>query len=324
MPRQWASVLFACALAAAALWGQGGFQGPGRYEITNLDSGKVIDLDRNDQTTVIQFEARGTDNQVWEVRPGPNGYYYLINAMNGRALDAGAARNSTPLRGMPFNGTPSQQWRFEPGKDGNALIVSRLGKAIDVPDGSSRDGMRLQVYDLNGDANQRFILKQAGGRFAAPPRGGRMRDFDESRGQPRGAVLRCESSSGGRVFCEADTRNGVQMVRQLSGSPCRLNETWGFDQRGVWVDRGCRAEFAVSPGGAGAGAGSGGVAGQRITCSSNDGGRVFCEADTRGRRVELVRQISGSPCREGETWGFNRRGVWVDRGCRAEFLIGGR
>ena len=39
---------------------QGGFNGPGRYEITNLKSGKVLDVDRNDQTSVIQFSSRGT------------------------------------------------------------------------------------------------------------------------------------------------------------------------------------------------------------------------------------------------------------------------
>jgi hypothetical protein len=37
--------------------------------------------------------------------------------------------------------------------------------------------------------------------------------------------------------------------------------------------------------------------------------------------VQLVRQISGSPCRQDETWGYDRRGIWVDRGCRAEFVI---
>jgi len=40
---------------------QGGFNGPGRYEITNLKSGKVLDLDRNDHTSVIQFSSRGTE-----------------------------------------------------------------------------------------------------------------------------------------------------------------------------------------------------------------------------------------------------------------------
>ena len=34
-----------------------------------MKSGKVIDLDRNDQTSVIQFSPRNTDNQQWDVIP---------------------------------------------------------------------------------------------------------------------------------------------------------------------------------------------------------------------------------------------------------------
>jgi len=59
---RWAAFAAAASLAMA----QGGFGGPGRYEITNIKSGKVLDLDRNDQTTVIQYSARGTDNQRWD------------------------------------------------------------------------------------------------------------------------------------------------------------------------------------------------------------------------------------------------------------------
>src|SRR5271170_7477072 len=59
---------------------------------------------------------------------------------------------------------------------------------------------------------------------------------------------------------------------------------------------------------------------QTITCSSNDGKRNYCSVDTR-RGVRLSRQISGSPCIQGNTWGYDGRGVWVDRGCRAEFLV---
>jgi hypothetical protein len=316
MHRQFGAVLFLFAFAAATLCAQGGFQGPGRYEITNVDSGKVIDLDRNDQTTVIQYSSRGTDNQTWEVRPAGSGFYYLVNAMNGYALDAGPARNSTPLRGMPLNSSPSQQWRFEPGKDGRVLIVSRLGKTIDVPDGTDRDGVRLQVYEPNGDANQRFSLRWVGGAgFRGAPGRGEQRRAGIERGQ--GDLLTCESSSGGRVFCEADARNGAQLVRQLGDVPCRLNASWGFDQRGIWVDRGCRGVFAVGSRDVSAGS----MPEQRITCSSINGGRVFCEADMRGGRIDMVRQISGSPCREGQTWGYDRRGIWVDRGCRAEFAI---
>src|SRR5258706_15357045 len=155
------------AMGISLAWAQGGFGGPGRYEILNLQSGKVIDLDRNDQTTVIQFQSRGTDNQQWDFQPAGEGFFYILNAMNGRALEV-TGGNSSPLVGRPFNRAPSQQWRIEAGKDGNALIVSRLGKTIDVPDGSNRDGLKLQIYDLNGDSNQRFIFRRVGGGGPGP------------------------------------------------------------------------------------------------------------------------------------------------------------
>lgn len=147
-------------LPAAA---QGGFDGPGRYEISNVSSGKVIDLDRNNQTTVIQFSSRGTDNQTWDIVPANGGYYYLRNGMNGYALEATSDRNSAPLRGAPFNGSSAQQWRIESGKDGNAVLVNRNGKVIDVPNGTRDDGARLQTYGMDGDSNQRFTLRRVGG-----------------------------------------------------------------------------------------------------------------------------------------------------------------
>jgi hypothetical protein len=58
-----------------------------------------------------------------------------------------------------------------------------------------------------------------------------------------------------------------------------------------------------------------------LTCSSNDGGYHYCRADTQNR-VVLTRQISGSPCQQGYSWGYDYRGIWVDRGCRAQFQYG--
>jgi Zn-dependent protease with chaperone function len=142
---------------------QGGFNGAGRYEIINVKSGKVLDLDRNDQVSVIQFSSRGTVNQVWEIRPADSGYYYLQNTMNGNALEAVGTRNSTPVRTTRLSGGSSQQWRFDSGKDGTALILSRLGKALDIPGGTSSDGARVQIHDINGDVNQQFAFRLVSG-----------------------------------------------------------------------------------------------------------------------------------------------------------------
>lgn len=133
-----------------------------------------------------------------------------------------------------------------------------------------------------------------------------------------GQTITCSSDNGKRNYCNADTRGGVQLVRQRSGSACVQGQTWGWDRNGIWVDRGCRADFATGRGG---NVGGGGV-GQTITCSSDNGSRNYCNADTRGG-VQMLNQRSGSPCIQGQTWGWDGRGVWVDRGCRADFRIGG-
>src|SRR5271168_2248661 len=58
-----------------------------------------------------------------------------------------------------------------------------------------------------------------------------------------------------------------------------------------------------------------------ITCASDDMRRHYCRIDTQGR-VRMVNQRSGSPCIQGQTWGFDNGGIWVDRGCRADFVVG--
>ncbi len=149
-------------VASRMAWAQGGFSGPGAYEITNIQSGRVLDMDRNDQHSVIQFESRGTDNQRWDIIPARDGGYFVRNRMNGNALDETSGRNSSQVQATPFNGSPGQVWRIENGKDGNALIVSNSGKALDIPDGSNRNGIKVQLYDRNGDSNQRFTLRRVG------------------------------------------------------------------------------------------------------------------------------------------------------------------
>lgn len=59
-----------------------------------------------------------------------------------------------------------------------------------------------------------------------------------------------------------------------------------------------------------------------IVCESHRYRRNFCRVDTQGQ-VRLVREIStGRLCRRGSGWGFDNRGIWVDRGCRGVFEFG--
>jgi hypothetical protein len=58
-----------------------------------------------------------------------------------------------------------------------------------------------------------------------------------------------------------------------------------------------------------------------IRCDSRGLGYNFCRVDTGGR-VELIRKHSLFACNQGRSWGYDDRGVWVDKGCMADFRVG--
>lgn len=186
-------------------------------------------------------------------------------------------------------------------------------------------------------------------------------------------ALTCASEDGHRHYCSADTRGGVTMQNQRSKSACVQGASWGFDQQGVWVDHGCRADFIVNtrqadgPGDHDRDRFHGHDAdddhdgdrfhghdadddrdgdrdhdwdrdrdrhdrdwdrdrrqeeSMQLTCASEDGHRHYCQSDIQGTAT-LIRQRSGSPCRQGYSWGNGRNGIWVDHGCRADFELRG-
>jgi hypothetical protein len=53
----------------------------------------------------------------------------------------------------------------------------------------------------------------------------------------------CESTNNRRQYCTFDTRSGVRLARTIGDSQCVRGSSWDYDKSGVWVDRGCRAEF---------------------------------------------------------------------------------
>ncbi len=144
-----------------------------------------------------------------------------------------------------------------------------------------------------------------------------------------GYVIRCESRDYNDNYCPVNTRGGVRIVNQISRTPCDEGETWGYDRRGIWVTAGCKADFEIGGGGRGYdrpgyGGGYGGDrgygGGDRITCESRDYRYNYCPVRVR-RDVNLVYQTSSAECRFNRSWGYDRGGIWVDRGCAAEFEI---
>jgi len=140
-----------------------------------------------------------------------------------------------------------------------------------------------------------------------------------SSSRPGAQTIICESVDGHRRHCAADTSGGVRITKRLSKNACDFKNDWGWDQNGVWVSHGCRAEFQVRT--------DNRVTQSRndeiIVCESENGRRKVCPADTRFG-VAVFRQTSDSDCIMNRTWGYDSGGIWVTSGCRAQFILNPR
>lgn len=213
-------VLFAFVFCTVALPAsdKGKGRGKGHNQSEAKQEMRFRGLDRNHDGIITRDEWRGNDrsfaNQDW------NG----DGVLSGDEVRPGARRPDEQLLGDRDRG------RFADLDHNSDGVITR-----NEWHGDSRAFDRM---DANGDG----VLSR-----------------DEfARGDTRGgsggnsSTITCSSNNGQRVHCNADTRGGVRLVRQISGSPCNQGSTWGYDSRGVWVDRGCRADFEVIRGGSGA------------------------------------------------------------------------
>ena len=145
---------------------------------------------------------------------------------------------------------------------------------------------------------------------------------------PQGAY--CASNDNRFARCQVPWRD-AELVQQASKVRCIRDQTWGFDRYGIWVDHGCRGQFAPARGGGWPPHGGDGRPGWgrpqqlQVRCESHGGNYQRCPVELRcDDSVRMVNQRSGADCREGKSWGWSRDGIWVDRGCRADFVVESR
>lgn len=141
-------------------------------------------------------------------------------------------------------------------------------------------------------------------------------------------TITVRSQDYGYYYYRVNTGNRVSLTQQLSRTACEYNRTWGYDYRGVWVDKGCEAEFEVGGGGGGnynpGSSGSTTSDGRREIYVYSPNYAYYKYNVNTDNEVELVRQLSNSPCERNSSWGYDNNGVWVDRGCSGQFLVGKR
>lgn len=164
--------------AVSGSWAQApsGYSGPGRYQIENVASGKVLDADLRDGRTVRQWDAAyGGDlpnppnnarNQQWDIEDAGFGFVRIKSAQNGMALDVEkpTIREAVPvILAGPAN-ADTQLWKIDDLGDGEVKITSRIGKSLDLPNGSHSNGAHFQIFPANPGENQKFRLFRIDGR----------------------------------------------------------------------------------------------------------------------------------------------------------------
>ncbi|MCC4633523.1 MULTISPECIES: DUF3011 domain-containing protein [Xanthomonas] len=201
---------------------------------------------------------------------------------------------------------------------GRAALVENISGTRCI-EGRNWGSDRGRVWVDNG-CRGRFVEARGGWG------GGGWNGGDDRPGNAAAGTVRCESRDQRQAICNTGWRRAT-IVRQLSGTPCVEGRNWHQENGRIWVDDGCRADFAQARGGGGWDRDDGYGGGDRprvdysVTCSSDDRRLRSCDWDVRAGRPVLTRQLSDTRCEEGRTWGFDprRSAVWVNDGCRARF-----
>lgn len=148
-------------------------QSDGSYSITNVNSGKALDV-RNgsagNNAVVQQYTANNTNAQHWFIRDSGVGYY-LQSALGNWVLDlsGGSTANGTAIRLYAPNGTAAQLFVVSSSEvsvpvDAPSTIKSakNTGLVFDVPGASTANSTQIQLYASNGSNAQRYRFASVG------------------------------------------------------------------------------------------------------------------------------------------------------------------
>ena len=148
-------------------------QSDGSYVIKNVNSGKVLDVAdgaAKPSAVVQQFDANGSTAQRWFLRDSGSGWY-LQSALGNWVLDIAGGNTSDGATVALYepNGSTAQKF-FLASVDAQVPTNTKVriqsaknaNMVMDMTDGSTANGARVQVYAWNGSDAQSFRLHEVG------------------------------------------------------------------------------------------------------------------------------------------------------------------
>src|SRR5258708_38491872 len=103
-------------------------------------------------------------NQQWDIEDAGFGFVHIRSAQTGMNLDVQQPniRQAVPVILSRPGKDQTQLWRIEDLGQGQVKITARIGKSLDLPDGSHSNGTHLQVFPPNPGDNQKFRFFRVG------------------------------------------------------------------------------------------------------------------------------------------------------------------
>lgn len=141
----------------------------GLYEITNTNSGKVLDIASGSNAAGAncqQYASNGTAAQKFSVTYDGEDFYTIVNLKSGKALEveSTALATSVNVRQGDLTSSDAQKWAIQDNGDGSYKLISKAtGLVMDVASASTSNGANVDAYTDNGTAAQKFSFKSAKG-----------------------------------------------------------------------------------------------------------------------------------------------------------------
>lgn len=127
------------------------------YKLINVNSQKALDLyygSKEDGANILQYTYNGYQNQKWYLQSLNNGYFKIINAASGKALDGAGTSAGANVQQWSFGNGENQQWSIQK-VNGNYKIINRKsGLALDVSGASKSDNANVLQWNYKGSNNQ--------------------------------------------------------------------------------------------------------------------------------------------------------------------------
>lgn len=148
-------------------------QSDGSYVITNVNSGKALDVLNavpGNSAVVQQYEPNGSAAQRWFIRDANPGYY-LQSALGNWVLDlaGAAAANGTAIALYEPNGTNAQRFLLSSADAGIPINTTvKIASAInnnlvmDIAGGATANKVAVQLYGWNDTDAQKYRFAEVG------------------------------------------------------------------------------------------------------------------------------------------------------------------